>query len=98
MKRAGVEIAGIFETGFECYGVTIGSDNFVHHYLTEKAEEIKETVKKTCELLTDDLQALWTLLSSSIAHKLGYHLSLQYPSDIIPVAQELDMELWSMLE
>ena len=53
---------------------------------------------KSCQLLGDDRQAMWNLLSSSITHKLGYHLALQYPSDMLPVAEEVDNVLWGMLE
>ena len=82
MRRAGMEVNGIFEPGFECYGIGIGTKAFVSAFLEAKVEEIKEVVEKTCRLLEEDLQAKWTFLTSSISHKLSYHLSLQYPSDI----------------
>ena len=61
---------------------TSSQDMFVKQYLEGKVEEVAEVARKMCNLLEDDLQAKWTLLSSSITHKLDYHLSLQYPSDI----------------
>ena len=81
-----MEVNGIFEPGFECYGIGIGTKAFVSAFLEAKVEEIKEVVEKTCRLLEEDLQAKWTFLTSSISHKLSYHLSLQYPSDIKPHA------------
>ena len=98
MKRAGRMVNGVFEPGMEVYGIGVGSDAFVSAFLDSKVEEIKETVEKTCRLLEDDLQAKWTFLTSSICHKLSYHLSLQYPSDIQPHAERLDTILWGMLE
>ena len=35
---------------------------------------------------------------SSVAHKFGYHLCLQYPSDVKPAAERLEEELWGMLK
>ncbi len=55
-------------------------------------------VRQTCEHLADNLQAKLTLLSASISHKLDYHLSLQYPSDMLGPARQLDTVLWQMLE
>ena len=98
LRRAGSEVNGNFEPGMECYGIGIGTDAFVSAFLESKVDEIKEVVEKTCELLEDDLQAKWTFLTSSISHKLSYHLALQYPSDIRPHAERLDSILWEMLE
>ena len=98
LRRAGLEVEGAFEPGMECYGIGIGSDAYVSAFLTCKVDEIKASVEKTCTLLEDDLQAKWTFLTGSIAHKLSYHLSLQYPSDIRPHAARLDSILWGMME
>ena len=38
------------------------------------------------------------VLSSSFAHKLDWHISLCYPSDIKTAAQKLDNIFWSVLE
>ena len=61
-------------------------------------EEITEVVTKTCDLLEQDLQAKWTMLTASVAQKLSYSLSLQYPSDIRAAASRLDKVLWDMME
>ena len=98
LRQVGVMINGVFYPGFECYGIGVGSKPFVDHFLARKVTERKDVVKKSCELLESDRQALWTLLSCSITHKLGYHLDLQYPSDMIPVAKEVDNVLWDMLQ
>ena len=55
--------------GFVCYGVPIGSKEYVHHKLQEKAQEV---VKKV-DILRADSQAR---LYRSIALKMDYHLSL----------------------
>ena len=54
-------------------------------------------VSKTCDLLAEDLQAKWTMLTASVAQKLSYSLSLQYPSDIRAAATRLDNVLWEMM-
>ena len=53
-------------------------------------EEIREVVEKTCSLLQDDLQAKWSLLTTLVAQKMSYSLSLQYPSDMRPAAAAID--------
>ena len=98
MRRAGVMLDGVFFLGFECYGVGIGSEAFVKNFIGGKVEEVCKVVQKSCHLLEGDLQAKWTLLSSSVSQKLGYLLSLQYPSDIKEAAGHLDTVLWGMLE
>ena len=37
---AGEEVDGVFERGFECYGIPIGTDNYVKYKLKCKAGEI----------------------------------------------------------
>ena len=88
----------VFKPGMECYGIAIGTDAFVSNYLASKVEEIKLVVERTCSLLENDLEAKWTFLTSSVAHKLSYHQSLQYPSDMRLHAERLDSILWGMLE
>ena len=61
-------------------------------------EEITEVVTKTCDLLEQDMQAKWTMLTASVAQKLSYSLSLQYPSDIRAAATRLDTVLWEMMQ
>ena len=65
----------VFAPGFECYGVAIGSPEYVSQYLGSIVEEITEVVTKTCDLLEEDLQAKWTMLTASVSQKLSYSLS-----------------------
>ena len=98
MKRAGVETEAGWVPGFVCYGIPIGSKEYVHYKLQEKAEEVAKEVEEISDILAGDSQALWVTLHRSMAHKMDYHLSLCYPSDIRPVMEFLDEVLWSMLE
>ena len=98
MKRAGVATEGGFAPGFLCYGIPIGSTEYVKHMLESKAQEVVREVEEITEILGEDSQALWVVLHRSLAHKMDYHLSLCYPSDIRPTATYLDSVLWSMLE
>ena len=50
------------------------------------------------DLLCDDHQAAWCLISATIAHQLDYSISLQYPSDVKEAARRLDNKSWSALE
>ena len=50
------------------------------------------------DILAKDSQALWVALHRSLAHKMDYHLSLCYPSDILPVAEYLDKIVWKVFE
>ena len=59
--------------GFVCYGVPIGSKEYVHHKLQEKAQEVVKKVEKVSNILGADSQAR---LHRSIALKMDYHLSL----------------------
>ena len=98
MKRAGVMLEGGFAPGFVCYGIPIGSSEYVSTMLEAKAEEVVQEVEEITEILGADSQALWVVLHRSIAHNMDYHLSLSYPSDIRPIAEYLDSVLWSMME
>ena len=98
MKRAGVQLDGGFAPGFVCYGIPVGSPQYVNHELKKKAEEVVNEVEEITEILGEDSQALWVVLHRSLAHKMDYHLSLCYPSDIRPIAAYLDSVFWSMLE
>ena len=59
--------------GFVCYGVPIGSKEYVHHKLQEKAQEVVKKVEEISNILGADSQAR---LHRSIALKMDYHLSL----------------------
>ena len=98
LRRAGTIVEGQFAAGFDCYGVAVGEDRFVEDFLQKKVEEIARVARASCVLLEGDLQAKWTLLSSSVSKKFGYHLALQYPSHSRTAAARLDNVLWGMLE
>ena len=98
MKRAGVEVEGRFEPGLICYGIPIGTKAYTQHMLRVKAEEVAATAEKVCSVLGEDKQALWVLLHRSMAHKMDYHISLCYPTDILPIVEYLDTLLWGVLE
>ena len=93
MKRAGVATERGFAPGFLCYGIPIGSPEYVSHMLEAKAQEVVSEVEEITEILGEDSQALWVVLHRSMAHKMDYHLSLCYPSDIRPIAAHLDSVL-----
>ena len=95
---AGRFVDGEFQPGFICYGVPIGTDIFVRDVLREKVEEVARGADRSCEVLGQDSQALWTILRSSVAQQLDYHLSLCYPSDIRAAAEYLDGVIWRVLE
>ena len=89
LPRAGITIDGVFYSGMEVYWVAVGHRSYIQHWLGEKTEEILGVVEKTCNLLPDDLQAKWTLLTSSVSQKMSYSLSLQYPSDMMEAARKI---------
>ena len=98
LKRAGAMVDGRFEPGFICYGIPLGSDSYVRHALWTKAAEVERDINKVVEVLAEDSQALWVAIHRSLAHKMDYHLSLCYPSDILPVAKYLDSVIWGAFE
>ena len=44
-------------------------------------------MEQVSKILAKDSQALWVALHRSLAHKMDYHLSLCYPSDIFPAVE-----------
>ena len=98
LKRAGKIINGKWEPGMDCYGIPVGSVAYVSNALWEKAAEVERDVNKVVETLAEDNQALWVALHRSLAHKMDYHLSLCYPSLILPVAKHLDSVIWAAFE
>ena len=98
MKLAGVVVDDLFLPGMMVYGIPVGTDQYVRHMLDEVVENIPSEVSKVEELLQGDSQAMWAILNSSLAHKLDWHLTLCYPSDMKEAATKLDSKLWSMLE
>ena len=90
LVRAGQEVAGQWEPGMICYGVPVGTDNYVEQKLEEKISEVGSEVETVCEVLEEEHQALWTVLRSSISQKLDYWLTLVYPSQVLAAAQSMD--------
>ena len=97
LALAGSTVGGQFLPGFMCYGIPIGSQEYVRHQLSLKVHEIAKEVQETVKVLEGEGQAVWTVARSSSATKLDYHLSLCYPSDMREAAKEMDSLLISML-
>ena len=76
-----------FEPGFVCYGVPIGTNNYVANMLDRKVNEVAEGARRAVELLEDERQALWTVLKASLKFQFEYCLGLCYPSDVLPAAR-----------
>ena len=99
MKRAGLELeGGGFHPGFRCYGVFIGSDEYVRSMLKREGERLCSEIDKMMHLLRDDCQAAWVILSTAMAHQLDYSLTLQYPTDVLECAKMVDARIWAALE
>ena len=90
LVRAGNGVAGQWEAGMTCYGVPVGSDNYVQQMLEEKVFEVAREVETVCSVLQEESQALWTVLRSSISQKLDYWLTLVYPSQVRAAAERMD--------
>ena len=88
----------MFEVGFDCYGVPMGTDKFVTSELMVLAREIAADAKKTRELLTPNKQALWATLRLSTAQRFQFLCQHVHPSLCEPVAEWLDTQLWRELE
>ena len=80
MRVAGVTLDGVFYPGMVVYGIPVGCTQYVQHMLNEVVEDIASQLESVQELLVGDSQAVWGVLSSSLAHKLDWHISLCYPS------------------
>ena len=99
MKRAGVQIGNVWQPGFLCYGIPVGTRQYCQHLLMEKVQEVRAEVDRVKQVLgEEDSQAIWCILKCSLAQKLDWHLSLSYPSDIQVAANELDSILWDLLQ
>ena len=99
MKRAGVMLSGVWQPGYLCYGIPVGTRQYCQYMLMEKVREVGEEVDRVKQVLgEDDSQAIWCILKSSLAQKLDWHLSLSYPSDIRAAALHMDSILWDLLQ
>ena len=61
MKRAGKDLEEGFAPGFVCYGIPVGSKEYVSHMLKEKAEEVASEVEEISDILGQDSQAMCML-------------------------------------
>ena len=99
MKRTGVQVGEQWLKGFVCYGIPVGTSEYVKHMLGEKVNELQEEVDRVREVLgEEDAQAVWCILKCSLAQKIDWHLSLCYPTDIRDAAQRMDLILWDLLQ
>ena len=98
MKVAGVQVEEVFHPGMIVYEIPVGSDMYVQHMLDSAVSDIASEVMQVQEVLAGESQAVWSILLSSLAHKLDWHLTLCYPSDIKAMATRLDNIFWSVLE
>ena len=98
LSLAGEQVGDQFLRGIMCYGVPVGSPEFVTHKLKEKAEEIIRDANKTREVLATDPQSLWTALRLSVQQRFQYLMQLTPPSLCEPVTAELDAAIWQILE
>ena len=58
ISLAGMEVDGTWENGLICYGVPIGSDNFVKAKLNLKVAEVKKGTARAIQVLSGEKQAL----------------------------------------
>ena len=98
LVRAGALVNGVFESGFLCYGVPIGADNYVRHMLEVKVEEVAREAELSVKVLETERQTLWTVLRASLAQRLDYWLQLCYPTDVLAAAERMDAILWNVLQ
>ena len=98
MKLAGAIRDGTFHPGMVVYGIPVGTDIYVQHMLDEVVSDIVNQVERIQEVLAGESQAVWSVLYSSLSHKLDWHLTLCYPSDIKIMAERLDNVFWSVME
>ena len=96
VKVAGKVIDGLFEAGFDCYGVPMGTNKSISSELRVKEEKIVADAEKTKELLSPDKQALWSALRLSIVNRFLYLCQHVSPSLCEPVAAWQDTKLWAV--
>ena len=84
MERAGGQVErGLWMSGFQCYGVFIGSDAYDQHML---GQVISKVCKEVMHLLRNDIQAAWVILFTAMSHQLEYSLTFQNPSNVLKCA------------
>ena len=99
MLLAGDNVNGVFQPGFLCYGIPIGSDDWCSFKLAEKVREVAQGAMKSTRLLgRDERQGLWTVLRGSLKFQFEYWLGRVYPSLIREAARGVDRILLEVLE
>ena len=91
----GVSLAGAmleerFEPGFVVVGVPVGTDNYVTGTLSKKLDSLEAEVTRAINLLGGEPHVLWTILRSSVIHKLEYWLGSVHPSLMAASAARMD--------
>ena len=64
---AGKDVDGVFQSGFLCYGVPVGTPQYATSQLWERAQKIMKDARKTVDVLGGEMQALWASLKWSIS-------------------------------
>ena len=78
------------KSGFVCYGIPVGTIEYVKQMLSEKVQEVKGEVNRVKEVLgEEDGQAMWSILKCSLAQKLC-------PS-ALPLTSLLQLLSWTVL-
>ena len=80
----------IFEPGFFVVGVPVGTDNYVTGTLRRKLDSLEAEVTRAINLLGGEPHVLWTILRSSVIHKLEYWLGSVHPSLMAASAARMD--------
>ena len=87
-----------FQPGFLCYGVPIGTDEYVLNMLDSKINELEEEMENMCSTLDSSRQSMWAMLRSSTSQKLDYWLTLVYPSVMRKAAERMDSLVLRVLQ
>ena len=70
LKLAGIQHNINLFWGFMCYGITLGSYDFVSQQFQQKRKEIIDYSVSMLEMLSGDRQALWAMLCLSTMSRL----------------------------
>ena len=96
--NAGTVVQGQFQPGFLCYGVPVGTDEYVLNILDSKIKELEDEMEIMCSTLDSSRQSMWAMLRSSTSQKLDYWLTLVYPSLMRKAAEKMDSLVLRVLQ
>lgn len=96
--KAGAMVMDEFQPGFLCYGVPIGTDEYVIAMLDLKMKELEDEVENMYNVLESSRQSMWAMLRSSISQRLDYWLTLVYPSQMKKAAARMDNLILSVIQ